>query len=396
MTDERKSPLLWLPTLYFAKGIPYVVVTVLSLLLLRQLGLSLPLVTLLVSFFYLPWVLKPWWKPYVDRSLNYRTWLLATEFLLMLSFAALAFVVGSVPAIFALLLLIAFLTAVHNVAVDEFFRSTMTAGEQRSYRHVRELSRKLAFVVGQGVVVMLVGNLQVLYRYNINYSWSFMFYLIAGLFMLFLLWHLYAVPADMEETALDVPSSSPSSLLPRTLVFFLLCYGLSPAFQSKVGILFLLETRTNGGLGLSPQEFGLVVGSVGILALTVGGLVGMRAIERWGLKACLWPMAAAMLVPASVYVYLSTMQPTDLLLVSICIFAEQASYGYGFSAYLSVLRRHRDKPMGKTLMALSFMIPCACSGLLAELLDYDVFFAVTLCLGVFSLVSLSYTKPSLE
>ena len=386
MTSEHKSPILWLPTLYFAKGMPYVVVTVLSLLLLRQMGLSVAVVTLLVSLFYLPWVLKPWWKPCIDRWLSYRTWLLLTEYLLMLSFATLAFVVGSVPSAFALLLLIAFLTSVHNVAVDEFYRNSLEGNERRSYRHVRELARKLAVVVGQGVIVMLVGNLQVLYRYNIGYSWSFMFYLIAGLFLMFLLWHLYAVPDDAEDDEVSVVRSSYAALS-SALVFFLLCYGLSPAFQSKVAILFLIETQHHGGLGLSPQEFGLVMGSVGIFALTVGGLVGTKVIERCGLRSCLWPMAVAMLVPSAVYVYLSVSQPSSLLLISVCIFMEQLGFGFGYSAYLAVLRRQRCGQWGKSLMALSLLLPCACSGLLAELLDYDVFFLVTLLLGLLSLLS---------
>jgi len=383
MTDPHRHPLLWLPSLYFAKGMPYVMVTVLSLLLLRQLGMSLAEVTLLVSFFYLPWVLKPWWVPTLMRTLSARLWILLTELGLFFSFSVMAFVVSSVPLVFALLMVIAFLTAIHNVAVDGLFRQTVEAPVHSAYHHVRELSRKLAVAVSQGVIVMLVGNLQVLYRYNITYSWSLMFYLVAGLFLFFFLWHLYAVPAADRPVA----SSDASSPLTGSVVFFLLCYGLSPAFQTKVSILFLVEPLRWGGLGLSPQEFGLIVGSVGILALTIGGVLGAKAIRRWDLEDCLWPMSSTMLVPSLAYVWLSFVQPSSLWAIGVCVFVEQLCYGFGYAAYLCVLHRLGGGEQKKMLMALSFLLPCALSGLLVELTGYGVFFFIALALGILGLLS---------
>ena len=171
----------WLPSLYFAKGLSYVVVMVLSLLLFRQTGQSLTVVTLLVACFYLPWVLKPLWRPRMASLMDSRTWVLLTEFLLVAAFAALAFTVSTVVASFAILLAIAFLTAAHNVAADALFRHHTGAEPHHSYGYVREIARNLAFVVGQGVVVTMVGNLQVIYRYDIAFSWSLMFYAIAGI-----------------------------------------------------------------------------------------------------------------------------------------------------------------------------------------------------------------------
>ena len=386
----HKSPMLWIPSLYFAKGMPYVVVTVLSLLLLRQLGLGLGETTLLVACFYLPWVLKPWWKPWVVHSLSCRSWVLLTELLLMLSFSSLAFVVGMVPVVFCLLLLIATLTALHNVAVDELYRRELTDDVRHAYRHVRELSRKLAVAVGQGVIVMLVGNLQVLYRYNIGFSWSLMFYLLAGIFLVFFLWHLYAVPS--LGVVLPSTTKTADASLPASAVIFLLCYGLAPAFQSKVSILFLVEPLRNGGLGLSPQEFGLVMGSLGIFALIIGGLLGTKFIERVGLRSALWPMAVAMLVPSAIYCFLSSCQPSYLFVVSCCIFAEQLAYGFGFAAYLVLLGRLHGGELKKSLMALSLMLPCALSGLLAEQTDYHTFFILTLLVGLASLASVHVVR----
>lgn len=376
----------WLPSLYFAKGMPYVVIMVLSLLLFRQMGQRISVVTLLVASFYLPWVLKPFWKSQIISLLECRIWILLTEFLLMLGFVCLAFVVDTVEMVFAILLLIAFFTAIHNVAVDELFRQKIDVTTQYKYRHVRELFRMLAVVVGQGIIVMTVGNLQILYRYNITFSWSFMFYVVAGFFMLLFLWHLRVVPISnsggvIENTAHPGPSLS--------MVFFLLFYGISPAFQSKVAILCLVEPIRKGGLGLSPQEFGFVMGSLGVIALTVGGLIGSKLLRSFGYERCKWALSLPMLVPSLVYIYISMVQPKELWLVGLCISIDQLCYGIGFSSYLFILHRLGGE-FRKTLLALSMMLPCVVSGIVVTETGFPLFFMISFLLGWIGLLSVRF------
>jgi PAT family beta-lactamase induction signal transducer AmpG len=376
---------MWLFPLYFAKGMPHVVVTVIAVVLFRQLRLSSSEITFLVAWFYLPWVLKPWWKPFTDRALNSRQWVMLTELLLLVVFAALAFSLASIPLVFLLLWLIAWLNAIHNVGVDTYYRQEFNAGRYGAYRHVRELARKSAVVVGQGIIVMLAGNLQVIYRNNIRFSWSLMFYCLAGLFLLLLLWHGHIMPAaTARRSPLAVPSTV--SLSPRTS-FFLLCFGLSPAFLSKVSFLFLLDVMRNGGLGLSPQEFGLVMGSVGILGLTLGGILGTKAMSRWGVSRLLRWMAGAVAVPGVVYLLLSLIQPSKLPVISLCVFIEQFSFGFGYAAYLAVLRQLPVGELKKSLMALSMLIPCLFSGFVVEQVGYVFFFALACLLSLVSFAS---------
>ena len=154
-----------------------------------------------------------------------------------------------------------------------------------------------------------------------------------------------------------------------------------------MSILFLVDTFRNGGVGLSPQEFGFVMGIVGIVALTVGGFLGTKMVSRFGFRKSLWPMAFSMLVPCVVYVALSYWQPRSLLVVGLCVLVEQLTYGFGFAAYLSYLKNIVNREMGKSLMALSLLLGCLVSGPLLQLMDYNAFFVLAQGLSVLTLLS---------
>ena len=378
----------WLPSLYFAKGLSYVVVMVLSLLLFRQTGQSLTVVTLLVACFYLPWVLKPLWRPRMASLMDSRTWVLLTEFLLVAGFAALALTVSTVVASFAILLAIAFLTAAHNVAADALFRHHAGAEPHRSYGYVREIARNLAFVVGQGVVVTMVGNLQVIYRYDIAFSWSLMFYVIAGIYLLLSLCHIFVLPS--AERAVATPSPARTVLTLPVTCFLLFC-GMTPAFQSKVVVLYLLEPLRRGGLGLSPQEYGLVAGSLGVFALAAGGLAGSRLLLRFGYSRLRWPMALSLLVPSIAYAILSVSALTNLWLVALCIVAEQLCCGFGMAPCLFLLRLLRSDA-AKSLFALSMLVSTAVSGAVASATGYPLFFVISFAVGILGVIAVRFLR----
>ena len=377
----------WLATLNFSKGVPYVIVMVISLLMLRQMGFRPAVITLLVGLFYLPWVLKAWWKPYVERLLKGSLWVLATQMLLSVSFAAMAFAFPSDGLVVGLLMLIAWLTAIHNVAVD---RLSAKAEDTAHHRMTRELSRKFAVVIGQGVLVMLAGNLQVFYRNDMLYAWRLMFYLVSGLFLLLFFWHALTLlrASDVRER----PTWFSPCMSQPMVIAALFLFPLAQAMIIKVSILFLTDTKSNGGMGLSPQEFGLVMGTVGIIALTIGGLLGNKAIRYFGFMSCLWPMTLLMLVPSVVYVGLSYWQPDNLVVVSICVLLEQMAYGVGFALYLWLLQQIAWREQGKSLMALSLMTGCIVSGFVQEALGYNGFFIASLVISGLMVLSASWLR----
>lgn len=398
-SNGQMSTLRWLPSLYFAKGLLYVIVFVVSLIMLRQTGLDNAEVTFCIAIFYLPWVLKYRWKPLIDWQRNSLRIILLAELLLVSAFTALAFALSSFWMTFCLLLLIASLTSVHNVAVDSLYNIMVGEGHSAKFRISRELSRKLADVVGLGVLVMLVGNLQVVYRNAQVFSWRYMTYCVAFIFLLLFFWHLMVLPRlrvedKQQQEEAKVPDSGVKPSLPYFSVLFLLIFLFASFMEEKMAVLFLIENRSSGGMGLSPQEFGFVMGTVGILGVTIGVVVGNLLVRRFRTIPMLLPMGLVLIVPSVVYSMLSYWQPVDLWVVSLSVLIEQMAYGLGVSVYLAYQASLPDKAFAKSLMAVSMMVACALSGLLQIQMGYNIFFLTTLSLSVLTVFSVLLAKKS--
>ena len=398
-SNGQMSTLRWLPSLYFAKGLLYVIVFVVSLIMLRQTGLDNAEVTFCIAIFYLPWVLKYRWKPLIDWQRNSLRIILLAELLLVSAFTALAFALSSFGMTFCLLLLIACLASVHNVAVDSLYKMMVGKDNSATFRISRELSRKLADVVGLGVLVMLVGNLQVVYRNAQVFSWRYMTYCVAFIFLLLFFWHLMVLPRlrvkgmqQMEEA--KVPELGVKHQLPYLSVIFLLVFLFASFMEEKIAVLFLIENRSSGGMGLSPQEFGFVMGTVGILGVTIGVVVGNLLVRRFRTFPMLLPMGLVLIIPSVVYSLLSYWQPADLWVVSLSVLIEQMAYGLGVSVYLAYQASLPDKAFAKSLMAVSMMVACALSGLLQIQMGYNIFFLTTLSLSVLTVFSVLFAKKS--
>ena len=182
--------------------------------------------------------------------------------------------------------------------------------------------------------------------------------------------------------------------LPNVSVVFLLTFLFAAVMQGKMAVLFLVENRSHGGLGLSPQEFGFVMGTVGVLGVTIGVVAGNGLIRRFGTFPMLLPMGLVMLIPSIVYSMLSYWQPVDMWIVSISVLIEQIAYGLGLSVYLAYQASLPDKVLAKSLMAVSMMTACALSGLLQVQMGYNGFFLTTLVLSVLMLLSVQTVKKS--
>lgn len=166
-------------------------------------------------------------------------------------------------------------------------------------------------------------------------------------------------------------------------ILFMLLYRMPEGLLAKVSALFLIDARHGGGLGLSPQEYGLVQGTVGVVGLTLGGILGGMAAGRDGLRRWLWPMVMAITIPDVVYVYMSYALPTSLLTVNACVFLEQFGYGFGFTAYMLYLIYYSRGDFKTShyaictaFMALSMMIPGLFAGALQEAVGYRMFFLI--------------------
>ncbi|MCD8290329.1 MAG: MFS transporter, partial [Prevotella sp.] len=345
-------PWSWVPSLYFGEGLPYVAVMTISIILYKQLGLTNAEITFYTSWLYLPWVIKPLWSPFIDVIRTKRWWIVAMQLLIGAAFGGVAF---TIPTSFWLqgtlfcFWVMAFSSATHDIAADGFYMLGLDQHEQAFFVGIRSTFYRLATIFGQGVLVMIAGNLQVVFRGSIKYSWSLMFYGVAGLFIALWLWHNFVLPRPSSDGSSQGVSSHHIWADLRTSIvtfftklpykqviiafIFMLFYRMPEGLLVKVSSLFLIDGRNSGGLGLSPAEYGLVQGTVGIVGLTLGGILGGIVAGRDGLKKWLWWMVCAITLPDIVYIFLSYVMPTGLMVVNVCVFVEQFGYGFGFTAY---------------------------------------------------------------
>ena len=415
----KHSPWTWVPTLYFAEGIPYVAVMTIALVLYKQLGLSNAEITYYTSWLYLPWVIKPLWSPFIDIVRTKRWWIIAMQLLIGAAFGGVAF---TIPTSFWLqgtlccFWLMAFSSATHDIAADGFYMLGLSQHEQSFFVGIRSTFYRLAMIVGQGVLIMIAGNLQVIFRNDIPYSWSLLFYGCCGMFLALWLWHAYILPKPETEGTPPRPSQgretetgtetgtkahlSVSEIGVELLnviksffrkeqviagILFMLLYRMPEGLLVKVSTLFLIDNPGSGGLGLSPQELGFVQGTVGVIGLTLGGILGGMAAGRDGLKRWLWPMVCAITLPDIVYVFMAYALPHSLLVINVCIFIEQFGYGFGFTAYMLYLIYYSQGEyktshyaLCTAFMALSMMIPGLFAGALQEMVGYRAFFIIVM------------------
>ena len=407
---NNRNPWAWVPTLYFAEGVPYVAVMTISVIIYKRLGLSNADITLYTSWLYLPWVIKPLWSPFVDMLRTKRWWILVMQILIAAALAGVAFTIPGpwwLQGSLAFFWLLAFSSATHDIAADGFYMLGLEQHQQAYFVGIRSTFYRIATIFSSGLLVGLAGVLQVLTR-SIAYAWSLVFYLIAGLFIALWLYHSWALPRPsednnrMQKSAKDIMNEFWNTLVtffqkPQVWIgiCFMLFYRMPEGLLAKVSALFLVDKMSNGGLGLSDVEFGMVQGTVGVIGLTLGGILGGIAASKDGLKRWLWPMVMAITIPDLVYVYLSYALPSSLLIVNICIFLEQFGYGFGFSAYMLYLiyysqgeHKTAHYALCTAFMALSMMIPGLFAGALQEVVGYQGFFLiVVVCCAMTYIVS---------
>lgn len=374
----------WLPSLYFAEGIPYVIVMNLSVIMYKRLGLSNTDIAFYTGWLYLPWVIKPLWSPFVDLLKTKHWWIVSMQLLIGSGLAGVAF---TLPAPFylqvslVLFWLMAFGSATHDVAADGFYMLALDEREQSFFVGIRSTFYRLATIFGQGALVVAAGYLERTTG-NIPYAWSLTLLVAAGLFVAFSVYHRFVLPTVSDDRRDGRKSYSDTwQEFGRVVVaffdkknigiaiVFMLIYRLSEAMLVKLASPFMLDARSEGGLGLSTEAVGVVYGTVGIIALIVGGILGGIAISRWGLRRCLMPMALALTLPNLVYVYMALWQPTSLVLINGAVAAEQFGYGFGFTAYMMYLIRFSEGEYKTShyaicsgFMALGMMLPGMAAG----------------------------------
>jgi len=400
VTAQRSTatnPWAWIPTLYFAQGIPYVVVMTLSVILYKNMGVNNTDIALYTSWLYLPWVIKPLWSPLIELFSTKRVWIVALQFAVGAALACVALTIpgpGYFKMTLAVFWLMAFASASHDIAADGFYMLALPEHSQAAFVGVRSTFYRLANIGGQGGLVYLAGELQERTG-SMQTAWSVVFGVLTALFVAMALYHWLVLPrpaADVRGTGHAKLGELSREFIqvfaeffkrPSILVVlgFLLLYRFPEAQLLKLATPFLLDKAELGGLGLSTKAVGIAYGTVGLTALTLGGLLGGWVISRVGLKRALWPLVLLMHVPNAVFVFLAMAQPQDVVIVSAALAVEQFGYGLGFTAYLMYMILVSDGPHKTAhyaictgFMALGMMLPGMWSGWLQQQLGYLPFF----------------------
>lgn len=417
---RRAHPALWVPTLYFAEGLPYVTVSVVAALMYKNLGVSNTDIGIYTGSLYLPWSLKFAWAPITEMFKTKRHWVLGTQFAMALALASVALALP-LPNFMGLTLaffwVTGFLSATHDISADGAYMAVTTAKEQSAWVGMQGLCWNGGKVVASGLLVTLTGYL---FEQRLGgakgpaaelqawqYSWMIVMGVLATLMALLGTWHLKVLPADQRSS--EVPTGVVEALKAflATLVSFfqkrgiwlgllyILLYRSGEGFIEKMGPLFMIDATAKGGLGLSNQALGTIYGSFGTVGFMVGTLLGGMFAAKLTLKRSIVILALAMNVPHVCYVILASAHAPSHALVSVLVTIEK--FGYGFGCVASILYMMQQMSPGKyrtahyafatSIMGWSMMIPSMLSGYVQEKLGYQHFFIFCLVASVPSVVA---------
>ena len=410
----KNKAALWVPTLYLGESLPFSAVMLISVIMFKDFGLSDGQITVYTGWLGLPWVIKPLWSPFIDNFKTKRWWILSMQFLMGIALAMVAFTLPMaywLQSSLAIFMLIAFASATHDVSADGFYIIGLKEKDQELYVGVRNTFYRIGMVIGQGGLVLLAGYLQdgklgTAFQ-TPSASWMVVFLILGVLMLLLATYHSLLLPK--VETSLHNDFNLKTQLIEfwNTLKVFatnphvitaLMFIRLPEGLLTKIVPLFLTRGIEEGGLGMSNVDFGLVYGTLGVIGLLAGGIVGGWTVSKWGLKRCLWPLVLCITLPDIVYVFLSYFPTDQLWITGTCVCVEQIGYGLGFAAYTLFLVTFSRGERSTAVFAIctagqylgGVMLPGMVSGLISENVGYQTFFLIVMafCLVTFTVTAL--------
>lgn len=403
-----QRPGIWVSILYFAEGFPYTIVNLMSVIFLKDLGASNKLIGI-TSLFYLPWVLKGLWGPFVDLYSTKRRWILATEAICILLFLLLAISMSSSKALIVSVILfsiIAFISATHDIAIDGFYLDALDKNQQALYVGFRSAAYKISWLAGSGILVYIAGYVSM--RSSNSSGWAASFGISAFIFLVIFLFQLWYLPHPeynnpfknrlriQKNNFVDAFKTYFTQKRMGWVITYIFIFRLGDALMLKMAPPFLMDSFENGGLAISTSEIGILYGTVGIVFLLAGGIIGGYIIATYGLKRWIWPFALLQNGAILLYWILAIYRPS-LPWVYAINSLEQFFYGLGVSAY-SVLLMRTVRPeycashyaITTAFMAGGMMIPGVFSGYLQSWMGYEKFFILSFLVSLPGLATIFF------
>ena len=396
--SSKKNPITWIPTSYFAMGLPFIVLNMVTVLMFKGLEVEDKLITFWTSLILLPWTLKPLWSPFIELFKTRKFFVIVTQIITGITFGLVAFAL-QLPHFFSisigLLAIIAFSGATHDIACDGVYMGELSPADQSKYIGWQGAFYNIAKIVGTGGLLYLAGYLIEKYQESEQLSvlaanqraWMIIMAILCAVMVLIGIYHIFMLPSggkakEREQRSTGEVMKELGDILldffrKSHIVYyicFIILYRFAEGFVMKIVPLFLKADRELGGLGLSEKEIGLYYGSYGAAAFVVGSLLAGYYISARGLQKTLFSLCCIFNIPFVVYTLFAIYQPTNGILISSGIVFEYFSYGFGFVG-LTLFMMQQIAP-GKHQMAhyafasgimnLGVMIPGMLSGWVCE------------------------------
>lgn len=391
MKTENK-PWYWIPLLNFASGFPYVIIISVSVLMYKNLGISNEDIGLYTSLLYLPWVIKPLWSPFIDLHSTKRKWFLTMQLFISIAFLIVGFIIPTSQFFIlslALFWVAAFASASNDVASDGFYLLALTKDQQSFFLGIRSTFYRASMLTGNGLIILLAGYLEKQYGDN-QKAWSYTM-IFVGLIMSFLtIYNYFATPkAELPIAAAEKENKNFATVFASFFkkkqiglaLAFILLFRLGESQLLKMLTPFLVDKTEVGGMGLATEDIGIIYGTFGLIALTIGGILGGIAISKQGLGKWMLPMILTMHLPIIGFILLGHFHPTSIYYIYIVVILEQFGYGFGFAAFMMYLiyvaegeSKTSHYAIATGFMALGMMLPGMASGYIQEYLGYGNFF----------------------
>ena len=394
-SKTNTNPWYWIPVLNFASGLPYAIIISVSVIMYKNLGINNEDIGIYTSLLYLPWVVKPLWSPFIDLYSTKRKWFLAMQLVISIAFLIVGLTIP-ISNFFVLSLAVfwiaAFASASNDVASDGFYMLALTKDQQSFFLGIRSTFYRLSLLTGNGLIVIIAGYLEQQYGDKTK-AWSYTMIIVGFIMTAITIYNYFTTPKvepNTKENELDSTPKVSFGAVFKTFfqkkqiglaLAFILLFRLGESQLLKMLTPFLIDEKSVGGMGLTTQDVGIIYGTFGVLALTIGGILGGIAISKDGLRKCMLPMILAMHLPIIGFILLSHFHPTSIYYVYATVIAEQFGYGFGFAAFMMYLIYLADGEsktshysIATGFMALGMMLPGMLSGYIQEYLGYGNFF----------------------
>ncbi len=412
-TPPTLSPIRWVPSLYFVQGLQFFVVMLIAGLMFKNMGVPNDQIARWTGLLGLAWAIKPLWSPFLELARSKKLIVVAMQFTGAAGLALMALAL-QLPMYFAasiaVLFLLAYASATHDIACDGLYMASLDAKQQAAYAGWQGAFFNASKFLTLGGLLVLAGHLEK--SVGVFNAWSLIFVLLAVLLALLAAYNAYALPGALNTEHAELTVAGIFGTLKEVIadflrkpgiwlaILFIVMFRFAEGQVQTIGPLFLIEARDKGGLGLTTEQVGGIYGTAGTAAFLVGSILGGYFTSWLGLKRAMPVLILAMAVPNVVFYYLSVALPTDLWHLGAAISVEMFGYGFGFVGMILYIMQSvapgrfqtAHYALGSGVMQLGFIFSKTISGDVQMAMGYQDFFLWTIACGVPALLLMFFVR----